>query len=95
MLAVTEDAGVSGQHIAAMHLLESTLSEELGRQLVTNISAAIAAALGEAGVPSQLMRGIVLTARCAGLVGHLFEEMNRPAAPAMWQGAQDQVDYEP
>ena len=40
-------------------------------------------------------QGIVLTARCAGLVGHLFEEMREPAAPAMWQGAQDSVTYEP
>lgn len=95
LLAVTEAAGVSGDYIAAMRLLETTLSNELGRELVTNISAAIAAALAEAGVPSQMMRGIVLTARCAGLVGHLFEEMQRPAAPAMWQGAQDSVDYAP
>lgn len=95
LLEATEATGVSGDHIKAMQLLESTLSEELGRELVTNISAAIAAALGEASIPSQLMRGIVLTARCAGLVGHLFEEMNNPAAHAMWQGAQNQVDYEP
>jgi citrate synthase len=95
LLAVTREAGSGGDYIAAMELLERTLSEELGRELVTNISAAIAAALGEAGVPSGLMRGIVLTARCAGLVGHLFEEMQEPAAPAMWQGAQDSVSYEP
>jgi citrate synthase len=93
LLSVTESAGVDGKFIAAMHLLEKTLSEELGRELVTNISAAIAAALAEAGVPSGMMRGVVLTARCAGLVGHLFEEMGNPAAPAMWQGAQDSVDY--
>jgi citrate synthase len=95
LLAVTEDAGVDGHYIAAMRLLERTLSEELGRELVTNISAAIAAALAEAGIPSGMMRGVVLTARCAGLVGHLFEEMANPAAPAMWQGAQDSVDYAP
>ena len=41
------------------------------------------------------MRGIVLTARCAGLVGHLHEEMQDPVAHAMWEGAQDAVDYEP
>ena len=95
LLAVTEGAGVDGHYIAAMQLLEKTLSEELGRELVTNISAAIAAALAEAGVPAGMMRGVVLTARCAGLVGHLFEEMARPAAPAIWQGAQDSVDYAP
>ena len=43
LLAVTEGAGVDGHYIAAMQLLEKTLSEELGRELVTNISAAIAA----------------------------------------------------
>jgi citrate synthase len=95
LLAVTESVGVDGHYIAAMHLLEQTLSEELGRELVTNISAAIAAALAEAGVPAGMMRGVVLTARCAGLVGHLFEEMAKPAAPAIWQGAQDSVDYAP
>jgi citrate synthase len=95
LLEVARDAGTDGHHIAAMHLLERTLSDALGKPLVTNISAAIAATLGEAGIPSGLMRGIVLTARCAGLVGHLFEEMRSPAAPAMWQGAQDSVNYEP
>jgi hypothetical protein len=38
------------------------------------------------------MRGIVLTARCAGLVGHLQEEMNNPAGHALWVGAQGGVD---
>ena len=49
----------------------------------------------EAGIPSAMMRGVVLTARCAGLVGHLFEEMRDPAAPAMWAGSQAAVEYEP
>jgi len=95
LVAVTRDAEVGGNYIDAMYLLEKTLCQELGRELVTNISAAIAAALGEAGIPPGLMRGVVLTARCAGLVGHLFEEMKNPAAHAMWEGAQDRVDYEP
>lgn len=94
LIAITRELGVDGKHLDAMYLLEKTLSEELGRELVTNISAAIAAALAEAGIPPGLMRGVVLTARCAGLVGHLFEEMNNPAAHAMWEGAQDRVDYE-
>ncbi len=51
--------------------------------------------LGEAGVPAMLMRGIVLTARCAGLVGHLFEEMRNPVAHTIWQAAQAEVSYEP
>jgi citrate synthase len=76
-----------------MYTLEASLQEVIGKPLVTNISAAIGAVLGEAGVPSKLMRGIVLTARCAGLVGHLYEEMNNPAAHDMWVAAQSAVDY--
>jgi citrate synthase len=95
LLDFAEEVGVEGDHIAAMQLLEKSLQEVTGKKLVTNISAAIAAVLGEAGVPAPLMRGIVLTARCAGLVGHLHEEMNRPAAHELWVGAQERVDYEP
>ena len=86
------EAGASGEYIEAMRTLETALSEELGKTLVTNISAAIAAVLAEAGVPSSLMRGIVLTARCAGLVGHLHEEMNNPAGHQLWVAAQEGVD---
>ena len=93
LLEVAGEAGAGGEFIAAMRLLEASLREILGKPLVTNISAAIAAVLGEAGVPSPLMRGVVLTARCAGLVGHLYEEMNQPAAHDMWVAAQSAVDY--
>ena len=95
LLEIARTAGVEGEFIRAGELLEASVREELGKLLVTNISAAIAMVLGEAGVPAALMRGIVLTARCAGLVGHLFEEMNNPAAHSIWKAAQDEVSYEP
>lgn len=95
LIEIVRDAGADGDYIDAMFTLERKLNDELGKHLVTNISAAMAAVLAEAGVPSALMRGIVLTARCAGLVGHLFEEMNNPAGHALWEGAQSGVRYEP
>ena len=95
LLEIVRAAGAGGEAIDAMYLLQDALREELGKPLVTNISAAMAAAMAEAGIPSRLMRGVVLTARCAGLVGHVFEEMSEPAAPAIWEAAQEAVDYEP
>lgn len=92
LIEVSEKAGASGDCIAAMRLLETAANEVLGRKLVVNVSAAIAAVLAEAGVPASMMRGIVLTARCAGLVGHLHEEMINPAGHALWVAAQDGVD---
>lgn len=95
LLDIARDAGAEGKNLAALDLLETSVREELGKPLVTNISAAIAAVLGEANVPSPMMRGIVLTARCAGLVGHFLEEAGRPAAPDMWEAAQSAVEYRP
>ena len=94
LIEVAVEIGVDGNVIAAMKQLEASLQQVTGKKLVTNISAAIAAVLGEAGIPAALMRGIVLTARCAGLVGHLYEEMNNPAAHDPWVSAQAGVDYE-
>ena len=76
-----------------MHLLEKTLSDELGKEIVTNVSAAIGAVLAEASIPNEMMRGIVITARCAGIIGHLQEENTNPIANDLWEGAQKAVDY--
>jgi citrate synthase len=95
LLEVCREAGCEGEHIAAMYILEAALNKALGKQLVTNISAAIGAALAEAAVPSGMMRGVILIARCAGLVGHLLEESQRPIADDMWKGAQEPIRYEP
>jgi citrate synthase len=42
-----------------------------------------------------MMRGVILVARCAGLVGHLLEETQRPIADDLWKGAQAPIGYEP
>jgi citrate synthase len=94
LIDITEEAGAKGEHIKAMYLLETCLEENLGRKLPTNISAAIAAALGEAGIPGKIMRGIVLTARCGGLIGHLLEEMEDPSAGVMWHAIEEAVPFE-
>jgi len=95
LLEIAEQAGAKGDHIQAMHLLERCLQEELGKKLPVNVSAAIAAVLGEAGLPRKVFRGIVLTARCAGLVGHLLEEMENPAADAMWKMVEEGITFSP
>lgn len=95
LIEIAEQAGAAGEHLEVMRLFEAQLAEELGRSLPMNISAAIAAVLGEAGVPVTMMRGIVLVARCAGLVGHLQEEMDAPIAEEMWHAMEQSVDYDP
>jgi citrate synthase len=92
LLGIAREAGVDGNFIGALDLLAESVRKELAKPLVTNISAAIAAVLGEAEIPARMMRGIVLTARCAGLVGHLLEEMDNPSADEMWLAARAAVE---
>ncbi len=94
LVEIVNAAGAAGDYLDALAVLEEAVEKELGRKLVTNVSAAIGAALGEAGVPPKAVRGIVLTARCAGLAGHIYEEMNNPVSQAMWDAAEGAVDYE-
>lgn len=93
LVEIAEGAGAGGDYIRAMYLLEQSLEEELGKKLPVNVSAAIAAVLSEAGLPTAVYRGIVLTARCAGLVGHLQEEMQNPVADAMWHLVEEGIPY--
>jgi citrate synthase len=95
LVEIVRAAGAKGDYVAALESLEQAVATVIGRRIVTNVSAAIAVALCEAGVPSRASRGVVLTARCAGLVGHLQEESESPAGEAMWNAITDAVKYEP
>ena len=95
LLEIVKASGAKGDYVKALAALERAVQKIVGKQLVTNVSAAIAVALGEAGVPPKAVRGIVLTARCAGLAGHLYEESQNPTGAAMWDAVTSAVRYEP
>jgi citrate synthase len=95
LIDIVKAAGGKGDYVAALTTLEQAVFTVIGKRIVTNVSAAIAVALCEAGVPAKAARGIVLTARCAGLAGHLLEESEAPTGEAMWNAVTDAVRYEP
>lgn len=95
LLQLTRDAGTEGRYLKALGALDRAMRAEYSGKLAMNVSAAIAAALGEAGVPAKAMRGVSLTARCAGLAGHLHEELHHPAADAMWAAVEKEIRYQP
>lgn len=94
LLQIVKSAGAKGEYLRALSALEGAVQKTLGKNLVTNVSAAIAVALGEAGVPAKAVRGVVLTARCAGLAGHVYEESQRPVGAAMWTAVTNAIGYE-
>jgi citrate synthase len=94
LVQIARDAGAKGDYIDAMFLLGDAINAELGKTLVINASAAMGAVMAEAGLPSKIMRGIVLISRAAGLVGHLLEEMDEPSAEFAWRAVETAIPYE-
>ncbi|MBX3274963.1 MAG: citryl-CoA lyase [Sandaracinaceae bacterium] len=94
LLSVARREGLFGAHAHALAHLERALAAG-GRALPANATAAIAAVLLDAGIPHEILRGVSLISRCAGLVGHVREEQLRPAMRALWSAAEAAVPYEP
>lgn len=83
------------QALQAAESLEGALSDALGKPLVMNVSTVLAILMFEIGIPVSAMRGVILISRCAGLVGHLLEEMNTPVGNDLWRSAEGSVTYQP
>lgn len=93
LFALARQHGLAGAHLAAIEALSAALDRALGRHLTINATGAVAAVLGDAGIPAAIMRGFALIARCAGLVGHLHEEQQHPIMTTIWEAAERAVPY--
>lgn len=82
-----------GKLIRALRLPAEEVDAAWGRHLTINATGAIAALLGEIGVPREVMRGIAVVSRSAGLVGHIREEQFDPAVRRMWDVVSENVRY--
>jgi citrate synthase len=93
LLDLARERNVAGKHVAAIIALGAAVDATYGRHITINATGAIAAVLGDCGVPAQIARGFGLIARCAGLVGHLCEEQQQPTLRAVWEAAERAVPY--
>lgn len=95
LFEVAQAQGVPGRHIEALKALSVEVDRAYGRHLTINATGAIAAVLGEIGVSQSVMRGIAIISRSAGLVGHICEERERPAARAIWNMVEAGIPFKP
>jgi len=94
LLALVDEHGLTGDHTRALLALSRAVDRVYGKHITINATGAIAAALGDCGVPGQIMRGFALISRCAGLVAHVHEEQEKPALRALWEAAERAVLYD-
>jgi citrate synthase len=94
LLALAREKGVAGRHVAAIEALSRAVDETHGKHITLNATGAVAAVLGDCGVPREILRGFAVIARAAGLVGHVHEEQQKPAMRAIWEAGEGAVRYD-
>ncbi|MEO8906956.1 MAG: citryl-CoA lyase [Microbacteriaceae bacterium] len=95
MIAIAKQEGQYGPQLQLFEAIGRVHPEILGRTLPLNGAGVCGAALADIGVPLGLLRGAVLLARCAGLLGHLGEEMRRPIGEAVYMTVDRHAQYVP
>lgn len=94
LFEVARGQGVAGRHVEAVLALSAAIDAVYGKHITINATGAIAACLGDCGVPPEILRGFALITRCAGLVGHVHEEQHKPAMRVIWETAEHAVTYD-
>lgn len=84
---------LQGKWVSALELLARTVDEIYGRHITINATGAVAALLGELGIPTNLMRGFAVISRAAGLVSHIAEEQQDPSGRFIWETIDREIPY--
>jgi citrate synthase len=94
LLQLSDELGVSAEHVALVRAIEAAVPEVYGRPLPLNVSGAIAAPMLDLGLPAYTLKAIPLLARTAGLLGHLREEHERPIGFRLAALAEAGIEYD-
>ncbi len=84
---------LAGDKIRALECLSRAVDAAAGRPITLNATGAVAALLGEIGVPTNVMRGFAVISRAAGLVAHIVEEQQSPSGRFIWDTVEHAIPY--
>jgi citrate synthase len=93
LIAIAREEGQDGPHLALFEAVGRVAPEVLGRSLPLNGAGVCGAILADLGLPHPMLRGVVLLARCAGLLGHLAEEIRHPIAGDVFHDVETHAVY--
>jgi citrate synthase len=93
LIQIAHEEGLYGPHLALFEAVGRTHEQVLGRRLPLNGAGVSGAALADLGLPLELLRGTALLARCAGLLGHIAEEIRNPIAGDVYRSVDRNAVY--
>jgi len=94
LFGVAHAAGTDLRFVAIAEAVEALMPQLLKKELKLNVSGAIPAVLLGAGFPVQALKGVPILARTAGLIAHLYEEIQQPIGFALSYQATREMVYE-
>lgn len=95
IIEIAEREGLRGPHLRLFEAIGRVHAGILGRTLPLNGAGVAGAALADLGLRPELLRGVALLARAAGLLGHLAEELRNPIAPDIYAAVDRNAVYRP
>jgi citrate synthase len=91
---VARAAGTDLRFVAIAEAVEAAMPDVLKKSLKLNVSGAIPAVLLGAGFPVQALKGVPILARTAGLIAHLYEEIQQPIGFALSYQATREMQFD-
>ena len=94
LLELAHERGVVGRHTNFLEALSPAVDAAWKRHLPININGTIASIMLDLDFPMQALRGVPILARTIGLLGHLYEETQRPMGFLLSHHAEAKVEYD-
>jgi len=95
LMQMARDNGVFGAHLSLFDAVGRVHAAVLGRTLPLNGAGVCGAVLADIDLALGVVRGVALLARCAGLLGHLAEEIADPIGNDIYMTVDRNTDYHP
>jgi citrate synthase len=93
IIEIAHEVDLYGPYLAFFEAVGRVHPLVLNRTLPLNGAGVSGAALADIGIPLELLRGTVLLARCAGLLGHIAEEVRNPIANSIYMTVDRNAEY--
>ena len=84
LFKVAAETGFDGPYVRLMKAIGEQATRQAGKPLPVNVTGAMAAVASEMKIPWRICRGLAVSARAVGLVGHILEEMRQPMADELY-----------
>ena len=94
LLGLAASRKIVGNYLKMLLAVEKVIPEVYGRTLPINVSGAIPAVMLDVGFPVAALKGIPILARTASLIGHLYEETQRPIGFYLSRNGAELVAYD-